>query len=442
MKKFLSNKLNVVLSLILVALVATITIVTLNLLGINAKVEAIDFSNYTKEEVEQWIAENKLEEGKYTYTFEYDEVIEKDHVIYQSVKVGEPIEESLYIIYSKGENPDAEYAIMAIGEDTTKDELDKWFLTNGFSDVKYQYILSDKEVNTVLSINKASAKKYDEVIVTLSAKDDESLLCTVVPDLSLYSKEDLSLWAASNNIEIINNYEVNANMEEGTFIKQNPIAGSMVKPGSKLTITLSSKEEKADSDEINVPDSYLGYTEIKFVKAIEALGLKAQKSSSTMKNSKYQTGTVIAYDSTSDGKKFKKGDTVNYTLVDNGDKDQFVTVSDSFIGKTEAEFVKAMEALGLKAEKQKQTYKSNKYQTGVVYAYDSTSDGINFKKGDTVKYYLVDNGDANSEYVTVPDTYIGYTEENFVKAIEALGLKPVKQDKTYTSQKYKTGEVY
>ncbi|MDO4500223.1 MAG: PASTA domain-containing protein, partial [Erysipelotrichaceae bacterium] len=171
------------------------------------------------------------------------------------------------------------------------------------------------------------------------------------------------------------------------------------------------------------------------------------KQDKTYTSQKYKTGEVYIYESTSDGIKFKKGDTVKYYLVKNADANnttEYVTVPDTYIGYTEENFVKAIEALGLKASKQDKTYTSQKYKTGEVYIYDSTSDGIKFKKGDTVKYYLVKNADSNNttEYVTVPDSYIGYTEENFRKAIEALGLKPVKQDKTYTSQKYKTGEVY
>ncbi|MBQ3419980.1 MAG: PASTA domain-containing protein, partial [Erysipelotrichaceae bacterium] len=55
-----------------------------------------------------------------------------------------------------------------------------------------------------------------------------------------------------------------------------------------------------------------------------------------------------------------------------------------------------------KASKQSQTYTSSKYQTGTVYAYDSTSDGITFKKGDTVKYWLVKNNDTPQiETVTI-----------------------------------------
>ena len=58
-------------------------------------------------DVEQWIADNKLDETKYNYSFQYDETIEQNYVVYQSVKEGEVIKDSLTIVYSNGKDPNA-----------------------------------------------------------------------------------------------------------------------------------------------------------------------------------------------------------------------------------------------------------------------------------------------------------------------------------------------
>ena len=88
--------------------------------------------------------------------------------------------------------------------------------------------------------------------------------------------------------------------------------------GEELEIMLfDDEEEEKTIEEVIVPDEYLGYSESNFKAVIKGLGLKPVKQSTTFKSTSYKTGEVIKYESTSDGKVFKVGDSVKYWLVNN-----------------------------------------------------------------------------------------------------------------------------
>lgn len=306
--------------------------------------------------------------------------------------------------------------------------------------VTYEYDDEIPEGKLVYQSIKPNEEMTDHLKLIYSKGKDPNVI--IVIDFSGMNEEEIKKWANENAATVNIEYEYSDDVLKGKVIRQNYEEGTKISKDKSINIIISNG--KADDAEINVPDSYLGYSEADFVRNIEELGLKTSKQSKTYKSSKYKTGSIYAYDSTSDGNVFKKGDTVKYWLVDNeAVQVEEVVVPDSYLGYTEANFIKAIEALGLKVSKQTKTYTSSKYQTGCIYAYDSTSDGITFKKGDSVKYWLVDNGNSvQNEEVIVPDSYLGYTEANFIKAIEGLGLKASKQSQTYKSNKYQTGCIY
>ncbi|MBQ3419642.1 MAG: PASTA domain-containing protein, partial [Erysipelotrichaceae bacterium] len=327
------------------------------------------------------------------------------------------------------------------------EEAKRWFADNNLTDkqyvIDYEYDDEVKEGKLIYQSIKADEKLTSAIrLVYSKGVDPKKADLIEVPDFNNLSEDEIKKWANDNNINLSIEYNFSDTVEKGKVIEANVEKGSTINKDKIIMIVLSKGKESSDQ-EVVVKDSYIGYSEDNFVRSIEELGLKVSKQSQTYESTKYSTGSVYAYDSTSDGITFKKGDTVRYWLVKNNDtSSETVTVPDSYIGYSEADFIKAIETLGLKASKQSKTYTSKKYSTGSVYAYDSTSDGITFKKGDTVKYYLVNNGESIETEINVPDSYIGYTEANFIKAIEALGLKASKQSQTYTSSKYQTGTVY
>ena len=441
MKKFFSNSLNVILTVSLLTVFFIIGFLAYNLLGLGHKdIIVPDFSGKTESDVQTWIYENKISEDKYTFEYEYDEVIPEYYLIYQSVKANDKLKDTISFVFSKGGVPDF--------NTMNEEEIRKWAQDNDVV-LNIDYVYSDTvEKGKVVSQTAVGSEivKGGIIDVVLSNGPASQADTVIVPDGYIgYTEQDFVKTIQELGLKAVKQdktYE-NKSMKDGSVYSYDSTSDGVVfHKGDTVKYYLV----KNPDNTVNVPDNFIGLKEADFISKIEALGLKASKQTTTYKSSKYQTGTVYAYDSTSDGIVFKKGDTVKYYLVDNGDgTSDVVVVPDNYIGYTEANFIKAIEALGLKTSKQSKTYKSQKYQTGQVYAYDSTSDGIVFKKGDTVKYYLVDNGDGGSQTsdeVVVPDTYLGYTEANFIKAIEALGLKTSKQSKTYTSQKYQTGTVY
>ncbi len=451
MKRFFSNSMNIILTVSLAAIIFIIVYLGINVLGLGKQdIIVPDFSTMNVEQAKQWFADNNLADKQYVIDYEYDDEVKEGKLIYPSIKADEKLTSAIRLVYSKGVDPKkADLIEVPDFNNLSEDEIKKWANDNNIN-LSIEYIFSDTvEKGKVIEANveKGSTINKDKIIMIVLSKGKES------SDQEVVVKDSYIGYSEANFVRSIEELGLKVSKQSQTYESTKYSTGSVYaydstsdgitfKKGDTVRYWLV-KNNDTSSETVTVPDSYIGYTEANFIKAIEALGLKASKQSQTYTSSKYQTGTVYAYDSTSDGITFKKGDTVKYYLVNNGESiETEINVPDSYIGYTEANFIKAIEALGLKASKQSQTYTSSTYQTGAVYAYDSTSDGITFKKGDTVRYWLVKNNDTSSETVTVPDSYIGYTEANFIKAIEALGLKASKQSQTYTSSKYQTGTVY
>ena len=396
MKKFFSSKLNLALTILLLVLIICASLLLLDFT--KKDVEAPDFANYTVTQIEDWAKDNGVED-KLKISYEFNENIDENKVFYQSVSAGEKIEDAIEIIISKGKDPNAPLTLIELTDSTNKTQLESWFNSNGFTNVKYLYTLNEKPLDTVISMDKSGQVRRDEeIIVTVSCFDDQSLVTILVPDFSSLTKEDISIWASGYNVTVNYTYEAKENVAKDSFVSQNPVANTVIHTGDSVNIILAGEkqeEEKPNSNSVTVPDDYLFYTEANFKQAIEKLGLVPTKSDTTYKSEGHDSGTIYSYQSSSDGITFNKGDKVIYYLVDNGDV-TIVNVPDTYLGYSEADFIKAIEALGLKASKQSKTYTSQKYKQGCIYAYDSSSDGITFKKGDTVKYYLVDNGGGST----------------------------------------------
>ncbi|MBR3227898.1 MAG: PASTA domain-containing protein, partial [Erysipelotrichaceae bacterium] len=145
MKRLFSNKLNILLTLMLILILAGLIVLAINLMGLGHKVIiAEDFSGKTVAQVSEWISEKELSEDRYTFTYEYDEEIPENQLIYQSVKAGEEIKENISFVFSKGKDPAKNTIKVNVPDfaDYSEEDIRKWADDNKVS-VNIDYSYSD-----------------------------------------------------------------------------------------------------------------------------------------------------------------------------------------------------------------------------------------------------------------------------------------------------------
>ena len=437
MKRFFSNKLNILLSIILVAVVSVAVVLTFKLFNISFSKEivAIDFSGYTKSQVEAWINENGLKEENYAYSYAYDDEIEKDYVIYQSVKDGDVIDDKLTIIYSQGKDENEEIELIKISNGTSVEEVETWLKKNEFTNVSYLYETSDThEFGTVISISPTKAKIDEEITVLVSYGSNIEDIETTVLDFSSYSKEEIENWALKYAINLKFNYESSDLANEDEYISQSIATNETINGGDTLIITLSSG--KNDIKTATIEDDLLGESESNFLDTLKGLGFTSfNKSDTTYYSESLDKDSIYSYD---DGN-FPLTKTINYALC----AGKYEFNSSEFNGKSKEEVQTLVNNLKKRNAKVNKNVISITFENGKEDAslanktYDCS---INESKI-SCKLYVKDG----SEVSMIPDDgrYLGLSEEEFLSSIKELGYSNFKKsDSTYYSTTIKKGTVY
>ena len=92
------------------------------------EVSLIDFTGMSRNDVEDWIAENSISADEVTYAYEYSETIAKDIVISQSVPAGQPLDGKIVTItLSNGVDPQAEITLIDFTGMSLAD-IQQWFI--------------------------------------------------------------------------------------------------------------------------------------------------------------------------------------------------------------------------------------------------------------------------------------------------------------------------
>lgn len=243
--KLLSNTkalMGIVIALMSAIIVTSVVYIT----STPAGVDIPDFSEKTKEDVQTWMTDDEVDSNLVTFSYAYDEDKDQDIVLSQSMTTGEKLtkENILTITLSNGPDPDKEFTLPDFtGKD--KKEVTKWFTDNRFSAVTYAFS-PDEEVNKDIFL-KCSAEKgskvrrSDKITVTISTgTSEEEAEEITVPDFSAYTRANISAWGTTNNVTIQFRTQTSDTLAEGKFISQSVKAGTKVKKGSNITITLSS----------------------------------------------------------------------------------------------------------------------------------------------------------------------------------------------------------
>lgn len=370
MKDFFKNKVNVLLVSLLVVLMLVAAFFLFSIFG-PKDLKAINFSNLSEKEVLEWKTKNGVEDSKFTISYEFSEEVEKGYVVYQSVKENESIKDGITIVISNGSDPDLELELPSI-TNLSLEEVKKWLEDNKFTNYSFEYALKeDIAENMVIGFNRSGkVKRSDELIIKVSIGDNENAVITV-PDFKEYSKYEIDQWAKDNKISVKYLYALSSNIASGKVIEQSIQAKTDVKIGSTISITISQGEGVALKDMYNMSKS-------EAEKWCKDNGLKV--SFGYKESTKVKENYVVSTDPKA-GTMVGEQDEIKIYLSKNKD---MVKVEGNLLNKTEKDFIKLIEDLGLKVKKEDKTYFSTTISKGNIFSYD---DG-EFKKGDTIKYAL------------------------------------------------------
>lgn len=437
MKDFFSSKLNIFLSVLLLAIICVCVWFAFTLFGnpFDKSIIAVNFSGMNKTEVEKWIDDNKLDKSKYNYSFQYDEVIEQNYVVYQSVKEGEKINDSLTIVYSNGKDPSGAKDVASEIKNMSADEARKWFLVNEYTNVSFLYEISDvQEFGKLISVNPSNATKSDNITVTYSLGKSIEDIVTTVPNFSTYTELEIREWAKQHAIDLSIKFEEHDIAKEGEFISQSIPANKEIKGGQSLIVTLSSG--KGDGNSKTIPDSYLGLSESDFISKLKALGFtNLSKSNTTYYAESIEKGNIYSYD---DGT-FSTSRTINYALSEG----KYTFDAKEFNDKTKTDAEKVAANL-----KNRNARIDSKLITIEFVAGDKNDDkaGKTYdcaasKNAISCKVYSSDN--SAKALIPTNNQYLGKDPQTYIDACKKLGFTNFKKlDTTYFSTTLKKDTLY
>ena len=442
MKAFFKNKENILLITLLLAILGVIGFLGYRLYLSKNLIIVPDFSNSNVNEVQKWCDENNLKDVC-IISYEFDDEVNENGVLYQSVKANEKLSGNINVIISKGR--DINIQVPKVDKDTTKDAIALWVSDNKLTNVNYIYEKNDDiEKDIVFKITPDTITSYDTKItiyISLGSQDDYDDFDYITVEEDAYL--GLSLDEFKSKVEALglnvgdhvaeyddfsDSYEINTIIWHGSgyqYVEQEGVRYAL-SLGKGITI---------DSTK------YLGLTEDEFVNKIkEDYGLDAQTDGDNDKYSNYDEGLIRWYKS---DVTYKKGDIVYYSIS----KGKKITLSDTtYLGKTESDFVAAMNELGLVAENDGDDRMSD-YDSGTIRWYKSDE---SYVAGDVVKYSL---SSGKYKYSTIKSTdYTNKTESELSSSLSNLGLSLGTKSEDYSDSvssgnvisvsagNYKTGE--
>ena len=488
MKRFLNNKLNILLLVILLTITSVGVAFVFSLFA-DKKVEAIRFVGLRQDEVEAWAKENDLKAELLVYEYEYSEDVAKDLVIFQSVKEGTIIKEPITLTISKGSNPDM-IVVLPDLNGLTKADVEKWVTENQLTSVEYRYNADSKLAEgMVISIEPSEPKRSDKVIITLSSntmisdpvKEGDDNQKVLIPD---------DLWGISENEFIaklnalgFKNLKKSATLyysdnvpkdyvyyyDDGKFALDRTIVYALCAgkvdvaataaslKGLSVSKAVSTIEELNDlnagltlktsatagnidnctvsgktisctvgNQKATIPDNLWGLSEADFIAKLKKLGFEnLKKEEVTYFSDTIPAGNVFRYD---DGT-YDLSQQINYGL--SGGKADVKAIANELIGLTLNEANSKIDAY-------------NKRNARITFSGSGSGKISSCTVANrAISCTLSDSPSSSTTTATIPGNLLNSTESNFLSKLSSLGFKNTKKaDTTYFSSTIAAGNIY
>ena len=276
----------------------------------------------------------------------------------------------------------------------------------------------EKDIVFQQSLN-AGSKLNDKITITISS---QLIKPAALPQLYEAKKDTIETWAADNGIANVTYVEeFSDTVSRGVVIRMEPTDN--IYQDTPVTIYISKGRENAADDPIQVKyGEYSNLTVAAFESQVKGLGLVPNHNTSKDSySSSVNKGNIVWHGSGT----YTYGETINYGVcVEESQTSGDIVVSKgTYVGYTEDNFKTKATELGLKANRNtaKDDYSDTIAKGSIVWHGSGT-----YVKNETFNYGLSlgKKDGSSSDIVVTAGAYVGYTEDNFKKKAEELGLKP------------------
>ena len=387
------------------------------------RTKVADFKGLTKNDVLAWMSENSVPEEQVVFEREYDDDIEADIVLQQSIAAEEILakEDVLTVTLSGGPDPEVTYELPDF-TGKKRSEIESWFQERHF----FTVTISEKPDRTIskdifLSMNPEAGKtvkRKDTLIVTVSSGYDPSLKDVTLADLSGMSKDEITAWGNANQITMNITDEPSETVAKGEFVSQSVKAGDYLNYGDTVNVVFSAGKPVYIVNQTGKTKEEAAA----WISAVDLVPWYAEVYGET------DPGIIISQ-SPSEGVK-GEGSTVTF-YVSAG----YVQIADQ-TGKTKDTALNYISWL------------NQEYNSSAKIRYEITEKESDKPAGTVILQHL--NGDVQSgtKYCApgsivsftvskgmpahVPD-YSGWGEQEFLEQVEALGMKVGNRSTAYSS---------
>ena len=200
-----------------------------------------DFSTKTIAEVMQWQKDNNIDDDLIIIAKEYSETYTKDTIISQSLIEGDILDTPIKIVISKGFDPNKKINMIDFNG-LSKENIDKFFTNNHFSDVTYLYETSEtisKDKFIKINNEEKSLARNSIIVITLSSGSVKDGVEIIMPDFSNSNKHSIDVWAKDYYIKVNYTYSFSDTVEVGKVISFTPQKDTTIKTNSSIQVTIS-----------------------------------------------------------------------------------------------------------------------------------------------------------------------------------------------------------
>ncbi|MBO7697978.1 MAG: hypothetical protein J6S38_02955, partial [Erysipelotrichaceae bacterium] len=351
MKLFLMNKLNILLSALLIGVVGVGSYFGVTTLIKGNRVIVPDFLGKDKQEAIVWCGQLSDSEAC-EFVFEDTSNTEKDKIFQQSVSAGNELKDKITFKISSGIV--VEVAAPVISADTGRQDIENWKNENNVNTVNYVEEYSDTVAQgKIIRIEPTENIKSDTIVTVFISKGKKDDNSSSEGKIEVKSNAYINLTVSEfeskvKELGLVPNHRTSNDASSSSVKKGNIVwhgSGSYDK-GETINYGVCTEEVKG----ISVKEgAYIGKTESEFKEIAESLKLKAVHNSSWDEETSDSTkvGKVCKHgysNNYSEGEDFRYG---LYKLKSSASGEIKISMG-QYVGKSEADFKKIAEDLGLK----------------------------------------------------------------------------------------------
>ncbi len=175
----------------------------------------------------EWTTDNKI---SLEQEYEYSDLIDEYHIIYQDVKAGTKLKKinKVTVLVSEGPNPEKEIILSNMLGWESEDVL-KYIEENHLSNVIVEFVQSEEKENTLIEQSKSgNVKRNEEIKLTFSYGEERGYSEVKLADLTNKSKLETEFYLKKYGIKYELSYDFSDKIKSGNVISQSVKAGTMV----------------------------------------------------------------------------------------------------------------------------------------------------------------------------------------------------------------------